>query len=134
MAEDSGGVEENEFLVKTALTAYKFAVLTKEALNLIVTGAWLCSLAVPRWTITFRRGRLRIFVCPITAEAWLWLLIDVEAGGRRLASGRALSEADALAEADRAARRLRGVRSDYCRTIGSWACAGRFPRPYESKA
>jgi hypothetical protein len=62
-----------------------------------------------RWTVTLRRGRRRIFIRPISAEVWLWLLIDVERGGARIASGQAETEAEALAQADHAARHLRGL-------------------------
>ena len=62
------------------------------------------------WTVTYRRGRRRIFVSAITADVWLWLLIDIESGGSRIASGQAVSEAEALARAADAERRSRDVR------------------------
>ena len=63
-----------------------------------------------KWTVTRRRGRRRIFVSPISASVWRWLLIDVVSGGNRVASGQAQSETEALAQAEHAERRLRDVR------------------------
>lgn len=63
-----------------------------------------------KWTVILRRGRRRIFVRPISAGVWLWLLIDIISGGSRVASGQAESEAEALALADLAMRHLHAVR------------------------